>query len=249
MSQSIWSSELDWTHLNLAFWVEKAVELEPLLSFAEPGVVLAPLAGRAELLAAWLSPVVKVGTAGNTCQQNCRYEIGVLTVNMPHRDRWGRLFIPYVVPETHECGPVCVAGMILTTPVALILIGVELQCSHVGKELRIEKPFPQRDSPAVTASWEASVARLLVDARGEQEARIGENLVKRRKIANVNVRESFGTSAAGLCHVKSVQPSVFSHTAWQSCTIGSQSHLGNRCNPIKPAKPSGIAPDLMVSTL
>lgn len=39
-------------YLNLAFGVEKAVELEPLLSFAEPGVVLAPLAGRAELLAA-----------------------------------------------------------------------------------------------------------------------------------------------------------------------------------------------------
>ena len=60
--------------------------------------------------------------------------------------------IPYVVPETHECCPVCVTGVVLTTPVALILIGVELQCSHVGKELRIEKSFPQRGSPAVTAS-------------------------------------------------------------------------------------------------
>ena len=73
-------------------------------------------------------------------------------------------FIPYVVPETHECGPVCVAGMILTTPVALILIGVELQCSHVGKELGIEKSFPQTNLPAVPATREASVAVLLVNA-------------------------------------------------------------------------------------
>ena len=47
-------------YLNLAFGVEKAVELEPLLPLTEPGVVLAPLPGRAELLAARLRPVVKV---------------------------------------------------------------------------------------------------------------------------------------------------------------------------------------------
>ena len=77
-----------------------------------------------------------------------------------------RLFIPYVVPETHERRPVCVTGMVLTTPVALILIGVELQCSHnVGKELGIEKRFPQSGNlPAVTATREASVAVLLVNA-------------------------------------------------------------------------------------
>ena len=75
------------------------------------------------------------------------------------------VFIPYVVPETHERRPVCVTGMVLTTPVALILIGVELQCSHnVGKELGIEKSFPQRGLPAVTAAREASVAVLLVNA-------------------------------------------------------------------------------------
>ena len=65
----------------------------------------------------------------------------------------------------------------------------------------------------------------------------------------VNVRESFSiTSAAGLCHVKSVQPSVFSHTAWQSCTIGSQSHqFGNRRNPIKPAKSTPVMTPLWVA--
>ena len=75
------------------------------------------------------------------------------------------VFIPYVVPETHERRPVCVTGMVLTTPVALILIGVELQYSHnVGKELGIEKSFPQSGLPAVTATREASVAVLLVNA-------------------------------------------------------------------------------------
>ena len=73
------------------------------------------------------------------------------------------VFIPYVVPETHECCPVCVTGVVLTTPVALILIGVELQCSHVGKELGIEKPFPHSDLPAVSAAREASVTVFLVN--------------------------------------------------------------------------------------
>ena len=72
--------------------------------------------------------------------------------------------VPYVVPETHKRRPVCVTGMVLTTPVALILIGVELQCSHiVGKELGREKSVPQ-NLPAVTAAREASVAVLLVNA-------------------------------------------------------------------------------------
>ena len=39
-----------------------------------------------------------------------------------------------------------------------------------------------------------------------------------------NVKVEVNTSAAGLCHVKSVQPSLFSHTAWQSCTIQFHSH-------------------------
>ena len=92
------------------------------------------------------------------------------------------VFIPYVVPETHERRPVCVTGMVLTTPVALILIGVELQCSHnVSKELGIEKSFPQSGLPAVTATREASVAVLLVNAWREQEARIGEDLKKKKE--------------------------------------------------------------------
>ena len=74
--------------------------------------------------------------------------------------------VPYVVPETHKRRPVCVTGMVLTTPVALILIGVELQCSHiVGKELGREKSVPQSGNlPAMTAAREASVAVLLVNA-------------------------------------------------------------------------------------
>ena len=75
--------------------------------------------------------------------------------------------IPYVVPETHKCGPVCVTGMVLATPVALILMEVELQCSHIGQELGVEKPLQQtRDySPAVSPAGETPVAVLLVDAR------------------------------------------------------------------------------------
>ena len=67
------------------------------------------------------------------------------------------VFIPYVVPETHERRPVCVTGMVLTTPVALILIGVELQCSHVGKELGIEKRFPHTKRLACSAGRQRSI--------------------------------------------------------------------------------------------
>ena len=83
--------------------------------------------------------------------------------------------------------------MVLATPVALILMEVELQCSHIGQELGVEKPLQQtRDySPAVSPAGETPVAVLLVDARGEQEARVGEDL-KEKKI--VKKGESQGRS-------------------------------------------------------
>ena len=49
-------------------------------------------------------------------------------------------------------------------------------------------------------------------------------------VVNVNVREFIGTSAAGLCHVKSVQPSVFSHTSWQSWVVTITSRQSTQSN-------------------
>ena len=148
----------------------------------------------------------------------------------------------------------CVTGVVLTTPVALILIAVELQCSHVGKELGIEKPFPQSDLPAVSAAGEAPVTVLLVNARREQEARIGEDLRMKMEI--------FPMQCQGiLWHLSSrtvpgevgAAVRVFAHLV---AILGRHNHISatdaiqsNQWQNLPSVGGCGIAPDLMVSPL
>jgi hypothetical protein len=93
---------------------------------------------------------------------------------------------------------------------------------------------------AVPAAREAAVARLPVDAGGEQEAGVGEDLgggVGQLGAETAPLRHCTAplrhlafpdlTSAAGLCQVKSVQSSVRSQTAWHSW--GQCSVVSRRC--------------------
>ena len=90
-------------------------------------------------------------------------------------------------------------------------------------------------APAVATPGEAAVARSLVDAGGEEEAGVGEDL------GWIQPRAGLVTSAAGLCQVKSVQPSVLSQTAWhswaevrgadQGCPCSLDQGSGVRCEP------------------